>query len=297
LKNLKAWLSVLRPPFLLLSICLVAIGTAAAYYEGFFKPHHFLLSLVGLLFAHMSVNVLNNYFDYISGIDMETEKTPFSGGDKSLPLGVLRPERVYGLGMLLLLAATLIGIYFIIVSGWVLLPILLVGGLVIYFYTTHLSKWVVGEFVAGLNLGPLAILGVYFVQTGSYGWGVLTASIAPGILTSNLLLLNQFPDVIPDRKAGRRNLVIVLGKRRAAKLFSALIAANYLVIVSGVLAKLMPFPTLVGLATVPVATKAVKEALLNYDTKKLTPAMKANVITVLGTQILLALGYLLAAEL
>ena len=187
-----------------------------------------------------------------------------------------------------------IGIYFLIIRGWLLLPILIIGAVSTLFYTTFLSKWRVGEVSAGLGMGTLPVLGAFFVQSGMYTVPALIAAIPSGILVHNLLLLNEFPDIEPDKKAGRRTLPIVLGRDRAAKLFSAFTVIVYIWIVVGVIVGLMPLPTLLGLLTIPLALKAIKGALANEVESKLLPALGANILVVLGTQALIALGYIVA---
>jgi 1,4-dihydroxy-2-naphthoate octaprenyltransferase len=293
--SLKTWFLELRPPFLLLAVVLVPIGTAVAWHQGSFSLTYFLLAWVGTVLAHISVNVLNDYFDYRSRLDFHTQRTPFSGGSGILTAGLLEPTKVYILGVASLVLAALTGVYFMIVRGWGLLPILLIGGLAAYFYTPFFSRWYVGELLAGLGLGTLVVLGAYFVQTGGYSWEALVAALPPGFLTANLLLLNEFPDLEADSKVGRRNLVMALGTKKASWLYAALVAATYLCIILGVALHLMPFPALVGLLTLPVAFKAVQGALQHHnDIPKLVPALGANVITILGTDMLLTVGYVLA---
>ncbi|HUT47522.1 MAG TPA: prenyltransferase [Sedimentisphaerales bacterium] len=295
--KLKIWLLETRPQFLLLSVTLVLLGTAISWHEGCFDLLKFVLTMLGLLLAHSSVNVLNDYFDYKSGIDLETTRTPFSGGSGVLPNGLLKPKGVYKFGVGCLMAALLIGIYLTFISGWQLLPLILLGGPVIYFYTSHLTKWLAGEFWAGLGLGILPVLGTYFVQTGRYSAEAVVASLAPGFLTANLLLLNEFPDVEADKKGGRYNLVIALGPKTAGRLYAGLMALTYLSIIGGVVLKLMPPASLIGLASIPFALKAISVTLKHCDNiQELIPALKANVITVLGTNALVAVGYFLSGS-
>lgn len=295
--KLKVWLLETRPQFLLLSVTLVLLGTAISWHEGCFDLLKFVLTLLGLLLAHSSVNILNDYFDYKSGIDLETTRTPFSGGSGILPNGLLKAKGVYMYGVGCLLAALAIGIYLTFISGWQLLPMIILGGLVIYFYTSHLTKWLVGEFWAGLGLGILPVMGTYFVQTGRYSAEAFVASLASGFLTANLLFLNEFPDVEADKKGGRYNLVIALGPRNASRLYAGLMAMTYICIIGGVVFKLMPPTSLIGLVSIPFAFKAISVTFKHYDNiQELIPALKANVITVLGTNAILALGYFLSGS-
>ena len=293
--SLKAWLMLPRFQFLPLTVIMVSLGTAVAVYEGYFHLGHFLLAMVGSILVHMTVNVINDYHDYVDGIDLNTQRTPFSGGSGVLPLNLLKPKQAFWFATTCLLIAMVIGVYFVMVKGWLLFPLLLIAGFSAYFYNVYLAKWLIGEIFAGLCFGPLLVLGSYYVQTGRYSWETLVASLAPGILTTNLLFLNEFPDWEADQKGGRRHFVISMGKKDASYLFVALLTASYLCIIAGVLTKMMPVVTLIGLGTIGFGWKAAKGALKYYDnTEKLVPILGANVITILGTQALLAVGYVIA---
>jgi 1,4-dihydroxy-2-naphthoate octaprenyltransferase len=293
--SLKAWLLLPRFQFLPLTVILVSLGTAIAAYEGYFHFGHFLLAMFGSILVHMTVNVINDYHDYVDGIDLNTQRTPFSGGSGVLPSNLLRPKQAFWFATICLLIAMVIGFYFVMIKGWLLFPLLLVAGFSAYFYNVYLSKWFMGEIFAGFGFGPLLVLGSYYVQAGRYSWETLVASLAPGILTSNLLFLNEFPDQEADQKGGRRHFVISLGKKDASYLFVALLIASYLCILIGVLTKMMPAVTLIGLGTIFFGWKAAQGALKYYDhTEELVPVLGANVITILGTQALLAIGYVIA---
>jgi len=293
--KLKLWFLETRPQFLLLSVVLVLLGTAMAWNEGHFGGLRFILTTLGLVLAHASVNVLNDYFDYKSGIDLHVTRTPFSGGSGLLPNGLLEPKSVYRFGVGCLLVALFIGIYLTYVSGWRLLPLILIGGIVIYIYTSFLTKWLIGEIWAGLGLGTLPVLGTYFIQTGHYSLEGLVASLAPGILTANLLFLNEFPDTEADQQGGRFHWVIALGTRRASRLYAGLMIMTYVCIVGGVISKTMPSLSLIALLSIPFAWKAIHITLKHHDNvHEMIPALKANVITILTTDALLALAYFLS---
>jgi len=293
--SLKAWLMLPRFQFLPLTVIMVSLGTAIGAYEGYFHFGHFLLAMIGSILVHITVNVINDYHDFVDGIDLNTQRTPFSGGSGVLPSNLLKPKQAFWFATICLLMAMVIGFYFVMQKGWLLFPLLIVSGFSAYFYNVYLAKWHIGEIFAGLCFGPLLVLGSYYVQTGRYSWGTLFASLAPGILTSNLLFLNEFPDWEADKKGGRRHFVISLGKMDASYLFVAFLIASYLCIIAGVLTKMMPALTLIGLGTIGFGWKAAKGALRYYDnTEKLVPVLGANVITILGTQALLAVGYVIA---
>lgn len=294
--SLKAWLLLPRFHFLPLTVILVSLGTAIAAREGPIHWGHFLLAMIGSILVHMTVNVINDYYDYVQGIDLRTRRTPFSGGSGVLPSQLLKPRQAFWFATICLLTAMVIGFYFVALRGWLLFPLLLVAGFSAYFYNICLSRWLVGELFAGLNFGPLLVLGAYYVQTGRYSWEAFFASVAPGILTANLLFLNEFPDREADQQGGRKHLVIILGREGARFAFVALIIAAYLSIFIGVMTKMMPAATLIGFATMVFGWKAAKGALRYYnDMPRMVPVLGANVIMILGTQALITIGYVIAA--
>lgn len=291
---MKKWLMVIRAPFLPLAIVLAFLGTCIAWYYGSFHLGHALLAGFGLLLAHVSVDVLNEYFDYRSGIDLKTQKTPFSGGSGALPMKLITPKQVLWLGVGSLIAIVPIGIYFTLTKGWALLPLLVVAAVLIVFYTPVILKMGWPEWAPGVGLGSMPILGMFFIQTGEYTPAVIIASIPSGILVHNLLLLNEFPDVEADTSANRRTLPIVAGKRKANLFYSAMTVLVYLWIIGGVIACQMPAFSLLGLLTLPLAVKAIRCSMKYDDANKFMPAMVSNVQVVLITQLLMGIGYILA---
>jgi 1,4-dihydroxy-2-naphthoate octaprenyltransferase len=299
--KLKVWFLETRPQFLLLSVVLAFLGTSIAWYDGYFHLGYALLAFLGLLLCHISVNVLNDYFDYRSGIDLEVKRTPFSGGSGILPAALLKPGQVLWFGLVSLLVAVPIGIYFVIARGWQLLPLLVVGAVCALLYTPVLTRLRWPEWAPGVGLGALPVLGVYFVQTAAYTLPAVVASIPSGILVHNLLLLNEFPDVEADKKAGRKTLPIVMGKSKAWVVYSVLTILVYLWIIgwvvaelTGVVAKGIPPYCLIALLTLPLAIKAIQGARKHDEMSQLVPAMANNVLVVLLTQLLLGIGYILA---
>jgi len=296
---MKKWLLVIRAPFLLLAVVLAFLGASIAWYESreFGSDFNFgyaWLAGLGILLAHISVNVLNEYFDYRSGVDFKTQKTPFSGGSGALPTGLITPRQALWLGLGCLIAIIPIGIYFTLVQGWALVPLLIVAAACIVLYTPFILKMGWPEWAPGVGLGALPILGSYFVHTGNFAVTAIIASIPSGILVHNLLLLNEFPDVEADATANRHTLPIVIGKSKASIVYSVLTAMVYLWIIGGVAAGKMPAFSLLGLLTLPLAFKAVRGSLQHGDMSKLVPALANNVFVVLLTQLFMGIGYIMA---
>ncbi len=294
--SLKIYFQETRPQFLTLSVVLVILGTAMAWYDGFFHLRHTLLVLLGLLLVHIAVNTLNDYFDYKSGVDLKTKRTPFSGGSGILVSGELSAKKTFWFGTISFILAVPIGIYFVLTKGWFLLPIFALGSLFVFFYNTHFAKLGLGisEFSAGLGMGTLPVLGAYLILGRGFSFPVLFATIPSGILVYNLLLLNEIPDVEADKVGKRKTLPIVLGKDRTVRIYSALTLLVYIWIISGVILRIMPPFTLIALLTLPMAFKAIKGSKAHNDLSQMLPAQAANVMVVLLTQFLMGVGYILA---
>ncbi len=305
LSKTKIWLSQMRANFLLLAVVLVAIGLMfAAKYQPFeeFNFAHALLILIGVISAHSSVNLFNEYFDYKNKIDFNTERTPFSGGSGMLTAGYTNYKSVLITAISTLIVSVIIGIYFAIVSNWIILLIAAIGAFAIIFYTNFLAKILLGELFAGLTLGTLVVIGTYIAMTASpemtlanlVPQEVWLVSIPPGILTALLLLLNEFPDAKADKEGGRNHLVIRLGKKKAAYLyFFGLFSTFGIIILLPILEVASPWLYL-ALLPIPLAFKAGMSAIKHGDdTIKLIPSLGINVLVVLSTDLLLAVSVLI----
>jgi 1,4-dihydroxy-2-naphthoate octaprenyltransferase len=278
-----------------LTVVIVSAGLAAALYaHGIFNPFDAFLVLVGALLTHMAVNVFNNYFDYRTKIDARTTKTPFSGGIDILVNGKMNPQVAFGIGIVCLLGAAGVGAYFLTHMFYPLFPILLYGLITICLYSPVLSRIRgLSEAVAGSGFGFMG-LGVYVTQTGVIDGTGISVLVPITILVALLLFLNEFPDADADKMAGRRHLVIMLGKRTSAMIYVLGLVATYASIIVAVAAGAAPFVALVSLITIPIAYKAARIALKNYDEiPKLVPALALNVMVILSTILLLAAGFLI----
>ena len=293
--SISSYLLETRPQFLILSLILAVLGTGMAAATGSISYTWALLLFVGLLLLHISVNTLNDYFDFKSGVDLATKRTPFSGGSGFLPSGRLTDKEVLGIGLGAFTLAVPIGVYFIFERGLALLPLFLIGAVFVLAYTSILTR--IGGFAelsAGLGLGTLPVFGIYYILTGEASGEALFASIPSGFLVANLLLINEIPDAEADVHGKRKTLPIVLGKRGAATVYSILTILTYAWIVAGVAAGWMPAWTLLGLLTLPMGCKAISGSFQYDDMSKLVPALGANVIVVLLTQLFMGVGFILS---
>jgi len=290
----RIWLVEIRPKFLVGSVALAFLGTSVAWRDGSFSLVYAVLGFIGLILWHISIQVLNDYFDYRSGVDLKTQRTPFSGGSGVLPAELLKPASVLKFALVSFALAVPIWTYFVIVKGLLLLPLVGLGAVCVLLYTPVLTRWRLGEVSSGLGLGILPVLMFYFIQTGGYNKEVLIASIPAGILLFNVHLLNEFPDVEADKIGKRKTIPIVAGRAKAGRIYLAGTVAVYVWVAAWVAAGAMPLTALLSLLTIPLALRAIRGAMSYEDKAIFTPALWANSLCLIFTMALLASGYLLS---
>jgi 1,4-dihydroxy-2-naphthoate octaprenyltransferase len=296
-QTIDAVLGVARAPFLLLSVTLVACGAAAGAYTGHFSWLHTVLALVGLVCLHASVNALNEAGDMRTGIDLHTQRTPFSGGSGTLPAGLMTPGQAQAFGLAMALVGLVIGVYFLATVGWTLVPILVLGAISVLAYTDVLARIGLGEIFAGLGLGLLPVMGAAIVQDGRLGQAAIAAAIPAFFMTFNLLLLNEFPDEPADIAGGRRNLVVLFGRRGAATIYAVAALATPAWIVVAAVLHMLPLVAIVGALPSVMLAAPLRWAFGDTREPVPLPAMGANVTWNLATNSLLAVALFLAAGL
>jgi len=286
-------LGVTRPNFLVLTPVCLALGVAVAWVSGEAVDWPSLaVILLGGVMAHASVNALNEYADFRSGLDFKTQRTPFSGGSGTLVKQPQLAARALLIGAGSYLVTLACGLYLVWRAGWGLVPLGLLGLLLIYLYDGPISRNRYLVLLApGLGFGPLMVLGTYYGLTGSFSYTALLASLVPFFLVNSLLLLNQVPDVEADRGVGRDNFAIALGPDGSAMLYGGTLLLAYLALCLGVLVGLLPPMALLGLLTAMLGYQVFREArACSGDVERLLPALAKNVLLTLATPLLVAAG-------
>ncbi len=289
----------MRLPFLVLTPACVLLGAAAAVWLGNeLNLFHLALVLIGAVSTHISVNALNEYDDFKSGLDLKTEPTPFSGGSKTLPDNPDKARIGLITGLITFVIAVLIGIYFIYIRGFWLLPLGAFGLIIVATYTRWITKSPLLCLIApGLGFGPLMVMGTGFVLTGSYSWTAFFASMVPFFLVSDLLLLNQFPDVTADKGVGRKHLPIAIGRKASVKVYGFFLACAYITIVLGYITGTLPIEAFLAFLSIILAIPTLKGvARYANDIPGLIPYMGKNVIINIATPVLLAVGLFIGGQ-
>lgn len=296
MNKFKFLLGPMRLPFLALTPACALLGLGTALWTtGHINGWHFVLALAGAVSAHISVNAFNEYFDFKSGLDAKTQRTPFSGGSGTLPAqsGMAYPTLIMAWVTLGITAFS--GLYFVVLRGPAILWLGVPGLVLLYAYTPWITRNPFLCLIApGLGFGPLMVMSVHFALTGAYSWTAFVASLVPFFLVSDLLLLNQFPDVEADRSIGRRHIAILFGRRTASLVYNLFLLLAYLTVILGVLVGLLPTVSLIGLLTAVIAIPAGLRAFrYSDDIPQLIPAMGMNVLVNLLTPTLIAIGLLI----
>lgn len=287
--HFKATLMSSRPPFLLLSPICIYLAASPLLNGTQLDLFHLILILIAGVLAHISVNTFNEYFDFHSGLDAITTKTPFSGGSGALVAEPKAEKSVLLLAILSLAGTILVGTYFIFNIGWALFPLGVLGVLLIVVYTNWVNKKPLLCLLApGLAFGPLMMFGTEWVLSQTLSLTGIALAFIPFFMVNNLLLVNQIPDISADKTIGRVTFPIQFGVSASLKvylLFTLLAGACLLTLA------LMMSNTIV-LVTLPFwSLSIVSWVILKRQPEKAIaiPAMALNVAATLLTPLTLAL--------
>jgi len=291
---LSVWFRVIRVRFLLASVIAVSVGLSLNWWQNSsLEIFEALLTFAGVMALHASVDLLNDFWDFKRGIDTKTTRTKMSGGTGVLPEGLLKPSSVYRAGVAFLIIGTIIGGYFVITDGITIAIILGFAILSIYFYSTKIVDSGLGEFFVAVK-GAMIVIGTFFIQSGQISIESILAGIVVGSLSSLVLFIASFPDHDADKSKGRKTLVIVVGKQKAAKLFWIFPLISYLSIIVGVSLNLFPMFSLISLLSIPLMIKSGIGLQKNYDSvNDLVPFMSSTLMFGRITGILFVIGFLI----
>jgi len=286
----------MRIPFLILTPVSIFLGLATSVMASEQIAYiDFFLVLVGALFAHISVNTFNEYHDFRSGLDAKTTKTPFSGGSGALIENPQATEAVFYVAIISLISTIIIGIYFTFRLGVLIFPLGAIGILIIITYTKWLNRSPFLCLVApGIGFGPLMVIGTHVILTGGYSMQVIWISLVPFLMASNLLLLNQYPDIVADKSIGRRHFPIVYGVNKSTLLYGSFVLAASGVIVIGIYTGLLPRLSVIGLISMGISAVVFVGAIRYAKSlQKFIPYLGMNVAATVLAPVLLGFSIIL----
>ena len=294
--KVKTVILSMRVPFLALTFVCVFLGasTVVANQTNISLPM-LSLALLGALLAHISVNTLNEYFDFKSGLDLETIKTQFSGGSGALPQNPDMVGTVLTVGVASSVVLLLIGSFFVWLYGTGIVPIGITGLVLIATYTGWINKHPFICLIApGLGFGFLMVAGTQFVLQGQYTTLSWLVAVVPFFLVNNLLLLNQYPDIKADANAGRNHFPIAYGVNRSNMIYGLFSLATTAIIIAYVLVGFLPVFSLLALLPMPLALFSLYGAIKHGETiGKFPQYLGANVAVTILTTLLLGISLII----
>lgn len=237
--HIKTILNTFRPSFLILTPVCVFLGLSISLStQSQINWFDFFLVMTGAIFAHIGVNTLNEYYDFKSGLDLQTDKTPFSGGSGALPENPAAVNSVLIVGLASVTFTIFIGVYLMFEHGLQLLPVGLAGMILVITYTQWINRFPILCLVSpGLGFGVLMVVGTYLILAGSFSGLSWYVPFVPFFLINNLLLLNQYPDIKADRSVGRSTFPIAFGINNSNGIYFIFSIIAYSLIIVGILNK------------------------------------------------------------
>lgn len=260
-----------RLPFLGATIVPVLLGLAIAASQGFFDPLTAVLTIIGACLVQLGINVSNDVFDSVQGADdANVTPTQFSGGSRVIQYGLVTFRQMATLATAFFVAAAAIGLVLLaLVPSAALLVIGVTGFIIGLGYTAPPLKLVyrgLGEIAVAVGFGSLMLLGAYVVQSGgSIGWEPVVASIPVALFVSLILYVNEIPDRRGDAHAGKGTLPVRFARTTIVTGYRVAAATAYVVVALGVVAGILPVPTLLILLSIPLALRVSRGLLPNYD--------------------------------
>ncbi len=296
----QLWVRSLRAPFLVASLIPMVLAALLAWDDqGYVDASLLGLTTLGLACIHLATNMLNDNFDYRSGADLAVKHhNPFAGGSRVLLQGVLGIRSHLGVSLAFLAVGAAVGLYLVALRGPILLPIGLAGFIFGVFYVVPPLRFAhrgVGEVLVALAFGPSVVMGTYYVQTGSLRADAAVLSIPLGLLVMAILWVNEFPDVEADGAAGKRTLVLRLGSKPSAQVYSLTLFSAYAATALGVLGGLLPWGMLAVLLSAPLALRAARVVRRTHaDPHAIIPANATTILLLLAFGALGIIGLLVA---
>jgi len=293
---LKTILRSTRPSFLVLSPICVFLGLSTSLVtQSQVNLFIFVLIVIGAISAHISVNMLNEYFDFKSGLDLKTEKTAFSGGSGALPDNPKMADTILIIGLVFLIATIVIGIYLIVERGFQILPIGIVGVVLIITYTQWLNRFPLLCLIApGLGFGVLMVVGTHILLTEGHSSLPWLVSLVPFFLINNLLLLNQYPDIKADASVGRNTFPIAFGLSKSNFVYTLFLMAAYLPILIYIVNGYIPKLSIIAIIPIVFSLYALHGA--NKYTLRIgdfPQYLAANVAAAIVTPLLLGISLMM----
>ncbi|MCX2979690.1 prenyltransferase [Halieaceae bacterium IMCC14734] len=260
------------PKISITSVASMAIGAALAWGAPGYSLSWLLLILLALFALEVAKNAWGEVFDFDSGTDLAVkpeDRTDFSGGKRVLVDGLLSRGETWAIAGLFGAVGFALGLIIVLLREPAVFWLGVAGAVLAWSYhgpPLQLAYRGLGELVVLLCYGPIIALGTFMVMTGSFSTVVIMLSLPLGLLIAAFLWVNEFPDYLADVSAGKRNLVVRLGRLRAARCLPVIYLLAFGMLASLPWLMALPLSVMLGLAAVPTALLVCKWTLAAPET-------------------------------
>jgi 1,4-dihydroxy-2-naphthoate octaprenyltransferase len=266
-----AWYSAARPRTLTATYVPLGLAAAIALERGVFQLVPFVLALIGVLCLQIGANLINEYFDYKRGAD----ELKVAGQGMTIKNQVLTPAHVLRGAVVTVAAGVAIGLFLLVQSGPLLFWIGLGGVLVVILYTAGpfpLAYNGLGELAVFIFMGPVMVLGAYYVMAYAFDWAPVVASLPIAFTVAAILHANNVRDMDADRAVNKRTLAVRFGLRFARAEYVFLVGGAYVLLALLVVLGVIPWPALLALVTLPEALRLIDIIRTSEDSQLLHQA-------------------------
>lgn len=252
---LHHWIQASRPPFFIATFIPLAAGWILAGKLGAWRPWRMLLVLLGSFMVHLATNLADDYFDHLQGTDDGLS----IGGSRVIQEGKIAPRTILKVVILLYALAFGIALCSIAVLGlWGLTPLVLLAWFGSFFYVAPPVRYGyrgLGELSVGINMGPVMVVGTYWVISGRVDWAPFLISIPIGLMVAVILYYQSLPDMETDLAVHKYTVAVRLGRRRAFYGLIVFWVMIYSSIIGLVRAGYLAWPALLSLLTIPLLVR------------------------------------------
>ncbi|MFC1488970.1 prenyltransferase [Thermodesulfobacteriota bacterium] len=289
MNNYQKWFLACRPWSFTMSAISVSVGSALAFVDGYFSWPLYLITLLAMIFMHAATNLINDYYDVLSGVDHSDVSTALYRPHPVLE-GLLEPSQVRNVAWVFYGITAVAGTYLAATRGMMILFIGLIGFVASFTYTAPPLKYkykAMGEFGVFLMWGPLMVEGAYFVQHKMFSARAFWVSLPFGILVALVLLANNIRDIKHDSAKGICTLPIAIGGRNGLRLYLSMIVIAYLSVITMVWWGPLESWSLIVLLSLPLALKLLKQMAIRIPLD--ADAQTAKLDTVFGVLLVVSL--------
>jgi len=290
--NIRAWALAARPRTLPAAIAPVVLGSAMAIADNHFAWLPAVAALMVALLLQIGVNLANDYFDYVKGIDTEDRLGP-----PRVTQSGLIPARQVKRAMLLIMGASLLpGVYLLITGGW---PVFLIGIACIFAVLAYsggpfpLASHGLGDLFVFIFFGLVAVSGTYYVQALHLTRMVLLMGVIEGLLITAILVVNNLRDIHTDRQTGKRTLAVIIGERGSRIEYLLLLGWAYAIPVILWLGSRSSVWVILPIVSLPSALFLMRRVWSDSDGVILNRALANTAKLALVYSLLLSIGLLL----